>query len=242
LIAKNSNEIVKSTTSAAFTLYSNNTGDIIPVLKKIAELKGVGPATASLILAVHDPENVVFFSDEAFLWLVHDGDKSKKSQMKYDLKEYQALYDKARVLMAKLSVTPIDIEKVAYVIGKDSAPEIVSKGPKIPSGLPRGRPKIPENQKKAKKPAVPDRGRGRPSGSTTASKQVSGDFISPATSKSGRSIKAPPSMYNEAKIATPRKRKATGPPSTGNATNPSNGEPPAKKEKPKSAGEKEEIS
>ena len=124
-------------------------------------LKGIGPATGSLILAIHDPENVIFFSDEAYRWLVKGGEKPK---ILYKTSEFEELFSKAKELQNRLKVSPIDIEKVAYVLVKENeAPE---PKPDIPSGRGRGRPRLSESEKKTKKPAVPGRGRGRPKGST----------------------------------------------------------------------------
>jgi hypothetical protein len=125
-------------------------------------LKGVGPATASLILAIHDPENIIFFSDEVYRWLVAGGDKISP---KYTAKEFEEIHAKVKELQTKLKVSPIDIEKVAFVIIKENEPVKVPKPKPVPSGLPRGRPPLPDDQKKPKKPTVPGRGRGRPPGS-----------------------------------------------------------------------------
>lgn len=98
-------------------------------------MKGIGPATASLLLSVHDPKNIVFFSDEAYKWLVADG---KKISIKYDVKEYEALHAKAQALIKKLGITPIEVEKAAFVIIKENEPVKEVKGPYVPSGKPRG--------------------------------------------------------------------------------------------------------
>ncbi|KAL7943197.1 hypothetical protein V8C42DRAFT_347168 [Trichoderma barbatum] len=93
-------------------------------LKIISELKGIGPATASLLLSVHDPHRIIFFSDEAFYWLCCEG---KKAPIKYTPKEYVALRTEAEVLAKRLGVSAMDIEKVAYVLMKQ--PE-AAKDPK----------------------------------------------------------------------------------------------------------------
>lgn len=108
-------------------------------------LRGVGPATASLILSIatvlDNPRNQVpFYSDDVYLWLVlgdfpkaeDQVDKpspNKKSNgelmAKYDVNEYRDLWKHTQELRARLSkdvaesdrpVSLIDIEKVAYVI------------------------------------------------------------------------------------------------------------------------------
>jgi hypothetical protein len=141
-VASNSPEAVKEATSLGFSHHATNPSDIAQTLELLTKpLKGIGPATGSLLLAVHDPENVIFFSDEAYSWLVNGGEK------------------------ARLSVSPIEIEKVAYVIIKENEP-VVEPKLNTSSGRGRGRPRLPENEKKPKKPTVPGRGRGRPKGST----------------------------------------------------------------------------
>jgi len=92
--------------------------DSISALRTLALLTGIGPATASLLLSVHDPENVLFFSDEAYRWLVCDG---KEQAIKYSLKEYEELEMKARALMKKLDVGARDVERVAFVIMRGGA-------------------------------------------------------------------------------------------------------------------------
>lgn len=101
---------------------------------------------------------MVFFSDELYTWLVTDG---KSGQPKYKIAEFEALFSKAKALQTRLHVSPIDIEKAAFVLIKENEPIAENK---LPSKG-RGRPKLPENQKKPKKPkkgVVPGRGRGRP--------------------------------------------------------------------------------
>lgn len=79
--------------------------------------------------------------------------------------EFEELYSKAKALQERLKVSPIDIEKVAYVTIKESEPVVEAKV-KTPSGRPRGRPRKPDSEKITKKPTVPGRGRGRPKGTT----------------------------------------------------------------------------
>lgn len=98
----------------AIKFYSSSK-DIGSGVRLLSELKGVGPATASLLLSVHDPERVIFFSDEAFYWLCCEG---KKAPIKYNPKEYLALRTEAEALAKRLGVSAMDIEKVAYVLMK----------------------------------------------------------------------------------------------------------------------------
>ncbi|KAI0452684.1 hypothetical protein F5B21DRAFT_327522 [Xylaria acuta] len=115
LISSNNGEAVKKTIQEAMTQYwlDNN---VTKAIDAIAKLKGVGPATASLLLSVHDPERVIFFSDEAYWWLCCGG---QKSPIKYNAKEYQQLNIAADKMAKRLQVGATDIERVAYVVMKD---------------------------------------------------------------------------------------------------------------------------
>ncbi|KAL3958848.1 hypothetical protein ACCO45_007010 [Purpureocillium lilacinum] len=62
-------------------------------LLALCSLRGVGPATASLLLSVHDPRRAPFFSDEAFLWLCAGA--NPRAPIKYVEKEYRALRERA---------------------------------------------------------------------------------------------------------------------------------------------------
>ncbi len=105
---------------------------------------------------MHDPSNVIFFSDELYRWLLHDG---KKVSPKYTAKEFEELFSKAKSFILRVKCTPIELEKVAFVIIRESDPAPAPKE-KVLSGFPRGRPKKPESEKKVKAPS--GRGRGRP--------------------------------------------------------------------------------
>ncbi|KAL6876628.1 hypothetical protein J3F83DRAFT_712203 [Trichoderma novae-zelandiae] len=91
---------------------SKDAGGAIRIL---SGLRGIGPATASLLLSVHDAQKVIFFSDEAYWWLCCEGNKEA---IKYTPKEYSALRAEADALMERLGVSAMDIEKVAYVLMK----------------------------------------------------------------------------------------------------------------------------
>lgn len=73
---------------------------------------------------MHDAQNAIFFSDEAFYWLCCGG---KKASIKYNIDEYAALNDEAQALVKRLDVSATDIEKVAYVLMKGSNLAQVSK-------------------------------------------------------------------------------------------------------------------
>jgi hypothetical protein len=242
LVASNSDEKIAAATKDAFQYYDEKPEDISGVLKKLSgPLKGIGPATASLLLAVHDPSNIVFFSDELYRWLCADG---KKVSIKYTPGEFEDLFGKSKSFMSRIKCTPIELEKAAFVIiresepvpepkpkkepsglprGRPKKPESEKKPKKEPSGLPRGRPKKPESEKKTKKPTVPGAGRGRPP-------KVADGAASPAATvdepkKRGRPGKAKVEEaaedgdeVNEEEAeettTTPKKRKATDPPAS----------------------------
>ena len=101
-LLSNSPETVKEATSAGFTHHAANPSDIAHTLELLTKpLKGIGPATGSLILAVHDPDNVIFFSDEAYSWLVKGGETAK---ILYKTSEFEELFAKAKELQNRLKV------------------------------------------------------------------------------------------------------------------------------------------
>lgn len=85
----------------------------------LSKFKGVGPATASLILSVYSPSVAPFFSDELFRWVCWDEKQGWKQQIKYDTKEYNMLWDGVQKLRERLGdVSAVTLEKVAFVYGK----------------------------------------------------------------------------------------------------------------------------
>jgi hypothetical protein len=119
LVSSNNPTAVKDTIQEAVGLYKK-TVDTAAALNVLTKLKGIGPATASLLLAVHDPERVAFFGDEAFYWLCSGG---KKSPIKYNAKEYQALHEETQKLRDRLGVRAVDVERVTYVILNEKGEE-----------------------------------------------------------------------------------------------------------------------
>lgn len=116
LVQQNSEEFVDETTTAGFS--ANSLSDSLNILTK---LKGIGPATAALLLSTSDPEALPFFSDELFRWAFWE-DKSGSRwdrKIKYSLKEYKELVAKTDEMRKRISRSAIDIEKVAYVLGKE---------------------------------------------------------------------------------------------------------------------------
>lgn len=124
LVASNTPESISTISSEAFKLYEENKLDVGAALKVLTRLRGIGPATASLLLASYDPCLIPFFSDELFRYLQWEEGKLQgwDRKIKYTLKEYMALYDKVLELRtrleseAKVKLSVQDLEKVAYVI------------------------------------------------------------------------------------------------------------------------------
>ena len=92
LVKSNSANLVESTTKEAFAAYVKN-GDTMGALKILIKLRGIGPATASLLLNVYKPDEVPFFSDELFRW-THWNSPGKMGwgrSIKYNATEYKEL-------------------------------------------------------------------------------------------------------------------------------------------------------
>lgn len=117
LVSSNDEATVGNTIQQAMEQYWAER-DAFEALKTITKLKGIGPATASLLLSVHDPEHVIFFSDEAFYWLCCEG---KKAPTKYNMKEYTELSAAAESITKRLQARATDVEKVAYVLMRQGA-------------------------------------------------------------------------------------------------------------------------
>ena len=70
---------------------------VIKAVKTLSELKGVGPATATMVLQAAS-DDVPFMSDEAMLQ-VYNGDKTK---LKYDLKTCENFINKINEVVKRL--------------------------------------------------------------------------------------------------------------------------------------------
>lgn len=133
LVSSNDAGFVKKTIQQAVKHYRDKS-DALGAINILAQLKGIGPATASLLLAVHDADNVIFFADEAFYWLCCNG---SKAPIKYNLKEYRELNERSQALARRLDVKAADIERVAFVLIRQQFPGDVSTGTaKPPTGSP----------------------------------------------------------------------------------------------------------
>lgn len=118
LVQSNDSNAIKETTTSAFRLLP----DTSKALKVLTSLKGIGPATASLLLSVAAPDSVPFFSDELFRWCVWDEPGSPNGwqrKIKYNAKEYELVLEKVHALVKRLGVRAVDAEKVAWVLGHE---------------------------------------------------------------------------------------------------------------------------
>ncbi|GAB1310284.1 ADA HAT complex component 1 [Madurella fahalii] len=142
LVSSNEPGFVKDTLQKAIKHYRQKS-DVSGTLDILTQLKGIGPATASLLLAVHDAENVIFFADEAFYWLCCHG---SKAPIKYNQKEYAELNERAKALAKRLHVKAVDVERVAFVVMRESAEE-------MPAGASKSTTKSSANSTGKKQPA-----------------------------------------------------------------------------------------
>ncbi|KAL6919708.1 hypothetical protein ACHAPO_008703 [Fusarium lateritium] len=118
LVSSNNPDDAQEVIKQALEIYDEK-ADTVTTLDVLTKLRGIGPATASLLLAVHDASRVIFFADEAFWWLCCSG---KHNPIKYNAKEYRMLCSEVDDLRNRLGVKASEIEKVAYVLIKQPDP------------------------------------------------------------------------------------------------------------------------
>lgn len=127
LIAANNEDTVVDTTTAAFA-----TADIKAAFEQLCSgLRGVGPATASYVLAAHRPTQVPVFSDEGFRWIVYYGGLIGPGsavpspwgcKIKYSQAEYWDYYEKASAVVSRLQLESCeDVERAGFVLGQEAA-------------------------------------------------------------------------------------------------------------------------
>jgi hypothetical protein len=130
LVDSNDAKLVRSTTTPIFDLMRdtepiriNQAASMTTGLKFLTQLRGIGPATASLVLSVLAPDWCPFFSDELYRWCVWDeSDNGKgrgwKRKIAYTDKQYRVLFNKVWDARERLGVSAVEIEKVAWVLGR----------------------------------------------------------------------------------------------------------------------------
>jgi hypothetical protein len=114
---------VNATSIKAFKLLSDSTPTTEQIISGVIELsmlKGIGPATASYLLAAFKPDDVPIFSDEAFRWVFFEPGVGRgwDRKIKYDLKEYTQFVGKVKEIAERLKVKPNEVEIAGFVLGK----------------------------------------------------------------------------------------------------------------------------
>ena len=128
LVASNTVTEIQSVTKDAFSAWDTSSKDPSKSVTALTKLRGIGPATASLLLSCYDSSNIPFFSDELYRYINWERAKNKGWDRKigYTMKEYKQLFMKITELKERLEisskevVSALDIEKAAYVLGKAS--------------------------------------------------------------------------------------------------------------------------
>ena len=136
MIRKNEASAVKDVTQSVFSFVPDTPTikDIQVALKGLNKIKGVGPATGSLLLSVYMPDRIPFFEDELYGWLCQTDSMSKGSEikLKYNVKEYEEVYHAVRGLRERLkdssgvSIPASTLEKVAFVVANGGTADSVS--------------------------------------------------------------------------------------------------------------------
>lgn len=98
-------------------------------MSSLTKLRGVGPATASLILSCYDPAGAPFFSDELYRYAHWQDAKNGGWDRKigYTMKQYHSLHEVVGAMRHRIKqesgqdVRAVDIEKVAYYLAKSAA-------------------------------------------------------------------------------------------------------------------------
>ena len=131
LVAGNSEERIHRTTKDAFAAYGNIRENYTKAIKILCVLKGIGAATASLLLSCYDPVNMPFFSDELYRYALWGDAKHYgwDRNINYNPTSYRDLIEEFEDIQNRLrkkkgkTIKAIDLEKVAYVIAKEAQQE-----------------------------------------------------------------------------------------------------------------------
>eukprot|EP00092_Neocalanus_flemingeri_P001789 GFUD01001907.1.p1 GENE.GFUD01001907.1~~GFUD01001907.1.p1 ORF type:complete len:489 (+),score=137.27 GFUD01001907.1:330-1796(+) len=129
LIQMNTPRVVMQETKKAFrAIYKKN--DLEAAVSALSNLKGVGPAMASAVLAAGSPEVAPFMADECLLSM------PDVEGIDYTMKEYMKLVEKTKECVERLNAqggswNPHKVELVlwAYYIARDLKPEILDDMP-----------------------------------------------------------------------------------------------------------------
>jgi len=146
LVASNTAQQIETTSQEAFALLPQNYAadlskslDVTPSISKLSTLRGIGPATASLLLNTYSPSEIPFFSDEMYRWLRFSdppdakgpgkGTKGWERRIGYTGKEYMELVRRMCTFRSRLrslgrDAGATDIECVAYVLGRTGGKDV----------------------------------------------------------------------------------------------------------------------
>ncbi|KAI9782883.1 MAG: hypothetical protein M1816_001664 [Peltula sp. TS41687] len=146
LVKSNHPTQTRGITSDAFSTYDNRTstnqdggGPPLATFDNLSCLSGIDFVSASLLLSVYDPVGVPFFSREGFRWAMFEEGRWKgwDRKIKYTVEEYWDYWVKVQVLRRRLGggeddqVRAADVERVAYVLGKERVLALSSLNPSI---------------------------------------------------------------------------------------------------------------
>lgn len=134
---------MRETTTEGFSAHTWNDG-----LTILSKLRGIGPATAALLLSTSDPKSLPFFSDELFRWAFWEDKTGARwdRKIKYSVKEYRELKIKVDELRDRIGRDAIQVEKVAYVLGKRETDLGAMEGPDPVEPGPYASEKAPSQQ------------------------------------------------------------------------------------------------
>ncbi|MCL7042115.1 hypothetical protein MKW94_000555 [Papaver nudicaule] len=122
--------LVESVSQKAF----KSLPDVSKAITELTVLKGVGPATASAVLAAYAPDVAPFMSDEAMVAALGN---SKDYTLKQYLKFTEKLQSKAKELSLKSEddpLTPSDVERALWSSAIGSKELVSAKEAKSTSG------------------------------------------------------------------------------------------------------------
>ena len=212
LVQRNAETFIQEVTATAFETWSSaskSSADVKPVINGLAELQGIGPATASLLLSVFDPENVPFFSDELFRWCFYQDTQGCgwEREIKYNIKEYVELYAKVNDFRNRFqkdynkAVSATDIERVAYVLGKAAARSA------MPTSSRKRKAETKDDASVSKTSTTDADGRNKV-GKVDTSKSSNDAAPTISQHKAGKSKPSPPNVTTTAAASRPKRTKA----------------------------------
>jgi hypothetical protein len=173
-------------------------------LSILVKLKGIGPATAALLLSTNNPEELPFFSDELFRWAFWDHAPGSRwdRKIKYSLKEYRDLVARVNDLRDRIGKGALEAEKVAYVLGKretsleidvrpdedETATEVIDEAPPKHAAAKSNAKKTPASTKRKAAENEPELGKKETSQPTKKKQKTPVPLTSSRVTRSSKSI------------------------------------------------------